>query len=208
MPHVLGVAATDTNGNLAALSNTGSANVAAPGTGIRTTNANGGYSSITGTSAAVAHVAGEAALLAASGKASTYIYDQIRWATAPVAGQSFGRINVKNALGAALTGPAGTKPAAPARGASAPVYTAAGTLVSGNATATTLANGATAATLIRPQLRSNDPGVAYVKTMVIREFCRDRCLGPYVIEARELCAGHIKGICRRSALSCRCGGRG
>jgi hypothetical protein len=83
-------------------SNTGSALVAAPGTNIYTTQPGGSYGSVSGTSAASAHVAGLAALLAANGKSNSYIFDQIRSTTDPI-GQSFGRINVVKALGGAVT---------------------------------------------------------------------------------------------------------
>jgi hypothetical protein len=99
MANVIGVAATDENDNLASSSNTGSALVAAPGVNIYTTQPGGSYGSVSGTSAASAHVAGLAALLAANGKSNNYIFDQIRSATDPVSGQSFGRINVTKALG-------------------------------------------------------------------------------------------------------------
>jgi subtilisin family serine protease len=66
MANVIGVAATDENDNLASSSNTGSALVAAPGVNIYTTLAGGSYGSVSGTSAASAHVAGLAALLAAN----------------------------------------------------------------------------------------------------------------------------------------------
>jgi thermitase len=66
---VIGVANTDLSDNLNSSSNYGAgAFMAAPGTGIYTTAAGGAYTSITGTSAAAAEVAGAAALLkAASG---------------------------------------------------------------------------------------------------------------------------------------------
>jgi hypothetical protein len=102
MANVIGVAATDENDNLASNSNTGSALVAAPGVNIYTTLTGGGYGSVGGTSAASAHVAGLAALLAANGNSNSYIFDQIRSAT-DLIGQSFGRINVTKALGAAVT---------------------------------------------------------------------------------------------------------
>ena len=53
-----------------------------------------------GTSAAAAHVAGLAALLIASGKSNSEAASQIKGATDPISGQSFGRINVAKALGA------------------------------------------------------------------------------------------------------------
>lgn len=99
MANVIGVASTDENDNLASSSNTGSASVAAPGVNIYTTLRGGGYGSAGGTSAASAHTAGLAVLLAANGKSNGDIYDQIRSATDPVVGKSFGRINVVKALG-------------------------------------------------------------------------------------------------------------
>jgi thermitase len=100
MPNVLGAAATDENDEVGANSNLGSALVAAPGVGIYTTQTGGGYGSVSGTSAASAHVAGLAALLVANGNSNSYIFDQIRGATDPVADQTFGRINILTALGA------------------------------------------------------------------------------------------------------------
>ncbi|HSW42484.1 MAG TPA: S8 family serine peptidase [Patescibacteria group bacterium] len=64
---VMGVSSTDASDALAAGSNYGEAVfLGAPGVGIVTTSADGGYGPITGTSAAAAHVAGAAALLAAA----------------------------------------------------------------------------------------------------------------------------------------------
>ena len=64
---VMGVSSTDASDALAAGSNYGEAVfLGAPGVGIATTSADGGYGPITGTSAAAAHVAGAAALLAAA----------------------------------------------------------------------------------------------------------------------------------------------
>ncbi len=99
MANVIGVAATDENDKLASDSNTGSASVAAPGVDIYTTLPGGGYGSVGGTSAASAHVAGLAVLLAANGNSNGDIYNQIRSATDPVDGMPFGRINVVKALG-------------------------------------------------------------------------------------------------------------
>src|SRR6185436_9827520 len=64
---VVGVANTDESDALNTTSNSGpAAFMAAPGTAIRTTGANGGYTTITGTSASAAAVAGAAALLKAN----------------------------------------------------------------------------------------------------------------------------------------------
>ena len=61
---VVGVANTDESEALNTTSNSGpAAFMAAPGTAIRTTGGNGGYTTITGTSASAAAVAGAAALL-------------------------------------------------------------------------------------------------------------------------------------------------
>jgi thermitase len=98
MANVIGVASTDKKDELSSDSNTGSASVAAPGLGIYTTLPGGGYGSVSGTSAASAHVAGLAALLAANGSDNRIISNQIRGAIDPVSGQSFGRINVEKAL--------------------------------------------------------------------------------------------------------------
>jgi uncharacterized repeat protein (TIGR01451 family) len=63
---VIGVSSTDSSDALASSSNFGaSVFLAAPGEGILTTATGGGYVSVSGTSAAAAHVAGAAALLAA-----------------------------------------------------------------------------------------------------------------------------------------------
>lgn len=113
MENVLGVASTDQNDNVAADSNTGSACVAAPGVDIYTTNPSGNYGSVSGTSAAAANVAGLAVLLAANGQSNDYIYDQIRGAVDPIAGQSFGRINIATAMGEAVIPPPSPTPTPP-----------------------------------------------------------------------------------------------
>ncbi len=135
MPNVLGVAVTDANDNLAVSSNMGSAVVAAPGVDIHTTATGDGYGNVSGTSAASAHVAGLAALLVADGRSNSAIYDQIRSATDPVNGQSFGRINVMSALGAQITPPTATPTAeaSPTPGAT-PTYEAAATITLSPAT--------------------------------------------------------------------------
>src|SRR5438094_1164125 len=98
MANVIGVAATDRNDVVTATSNTGSAAVAAPGVDIYATRPGATYANLTGTSASAAETAGLAALLIASGKSNSAASAQIRGATDPVAGRSFGRINVLKAL--------------------------------------------------------------------------------------------------------------
>lgn len=142
LPNVIGVAATDPDDAILSNSNIGSAGVAAPGSGIYTTLPGDQYGSVSGTSAASAHVAGLAALLVANGGDNTYIFNQVRGATDGVAGQSFGRINVFSALGA----PANAPPA-PASGPSptpgpAPVYTAGAAAANVNFATTGLPAGA------------------------------------------------------------------
>ncbi len=139
MPGVIGVAATDSNDNVGANSNTGSAAVAAPGVNIYTTMAGGGYGSVSGTSAASAHVAGLAALLIAHGQGGN-ASNQIRGATDPVNGRSFGRINVAKALGAPIGPlPTSTPFATPTPGATPTYVAAAASIVT--TTTTTVSNG-------------------------------------------------------------------
>ncbi|MDP9264709.1 MAG: Ig-like domain-containing protein [Chloroflexota bacterium] len=121
MANVIGVAATDQNDAVSASSNTGSASVAAPGVAIYATLVGGGYGTTTGTSASAAEAAGLAALLVASGKSNLETWTQIRGATDPVAGASFGRINVAKALGAAVTAPPPTATPTPTP-TTAPTY--------------------------------------------------------------------------------------
>lgn len=99
MPNVIGVAATDSSGSLWSGSNTGSARVAAPGVGVYTTVPGGEYGNSSGTSAASAHVAGLAALLMADGMSNADAYAQIVGTADPLAGKSFGRIDVAGAFG-------------------------------------------------------------------------------------------------------------
>jgi|GEM_PF-321785 len=132
LPNVIGVAATDRDDNVASSSNTGSAAVAAPGVEIAATRPGGQYGNVSGTSASSAEVAGLAALLIASGKSNAEASDQIRGATDPVAGASFGRINVAQALGAQTPPqPTTTAQPTPEPGGTAtpvPTYVAAATL--------------------------------------------------------------------------------
>src|SRR6266542_369170 len=111
---------------LVAATNTGFASVAAPGVGIYTTLPGGTYGTVSGTSASAAETAGLAALLIADGKTAAEASAQIRGATDPVAGQSFGRINVASALGAAVTPPPSPTPFASATPGPTPTYTVAG----------------------------------------------------------------------------------
>jgi len=125
MPNVLGVAATDQNDAVVASSNTGSACVAAPGVDIYTTLPGGSYGSISGTSAAAAHTAGLAALLVANGQSNEYIYNQIRGATDPVEGYTFGRINMAKAMGEVSISPPNPPEPSPTPAPEPPVYIAA-----------------------------------------------------------------------------------
>ncbi|MFK8113000.1 MAG: S8 family serine peptidase, partial [Rubripirellula sp.] len=72
-PNVIAVAASDASDNLATFSNFGrtSVDLVAPGVGIRSTVAGGGYGSANGTSMATPHVAGTAALIWAALPQST-----------------------------------------------------------------------------------------------------------------------------------------
>ena len=141
---VIGVAATDQQDQLASFSNTGSARVAAPGVNLFSTTPGGGYANVTGTSAAAAVVAGEAALLVASGKSGAVAANQITAGVDALSAQpstTFGRINLLRALGAALpvTGTAGS--ISPVSGT--PVYTAAsGPSLVQSQSAQSVANGA------------------------------------------------------------------
>ncbi len=144
MPHVLGVAATNGDDQVTGSSNTGSADLAAPGTSILTIAPGAGLTAVRGTSAAVAHVAGVAALLSASGHDNAYIFDQVRWATVPIEGHDFGRTDLTLALGPALTGPAAAEHEMPAPGEEFPIYSASGLVTNVTASATTLAEGQTA----------------------------------------------------------------
>jgi len=108
--NIISVAATGQNNALASFSNFGarSVHIAAPGVGILSTDINGRYSSMNGTSMAAPHVAGAAALLKAHNPSlSTENLKQIilqsATRTASLAGrvQSGGVLNVAAALAAA-----------------------------------------------------------------------------------------------------------
>jgi len=122
MPNVIGVAASNSLDQVAGFSNTGSPAVAAPGEGINATAPGGGYTLVSGTSAASAEVAGLAAMLAANGSNAAA---QIRGASDPIAGRSFGRINVGKALGAAVTPVETATIGVTPTPAGTPIYTAA-----------------------------------------------------------------------------------
>ncbi|HZU13054.1 MAG TPA: S8 family serine peptidase [Chloroflexota bacterium] len=127
-PGVLGVTATDQNDNLLSTDDLVSADVAAPGAGIYTTQPGGAYGTVSGTSPAAAEVAGLAGLLVANGDTASQVYNQITGATDPLSGQTFGRINVLKALGASATvTPQPTVSASPTPAAS-PTYVAASTV--------------------------------------------------------------------------------
>jgi len=143
LPNVLGVAATDQNDSLVGSSNTGSADVGAPGAGIYTTNAGGGYGTTSGTSAAAAHVAGEAALLVGIGNGNTAASSKIKSAVDPITGRSFGRISVAKALGVQAQATATPTQTATATATA----TTTGTLGTPTATATSTATGTPTATL-------------------------------------------------------------
>src|SRR5439155_1149121 len=74
-------------------------------------------------SPAAAETAGLAALLIASGKSNSAASAQIRGATDPIAGRSFGRINVAKALGAPVTPPPTPAPTATPPPGPTPTYT-------------------------------------------------------------------------------------
>jgi len=122
MPNVIGVAASDTADHVAGFSNTGSAAVAAPGVAIDATAPGGGYTTVSGTSAASAEVAGLAAMLAANGANAA---SQIPGASDPIAGHSFGRINVAKALGVAVAPVATATVGATPTPGETPIYEAA-----------------------------------------------------------------------------------
>lgn len=117
--NVLAVAATNGSNNKSGFSNYGTwVDVAAPGQGLTTTSAGGGYMGFGGTSGACPHVAGAAALLIGAKPSATAA--QVRAAledTATTLNQqpygefsNYGLINVQAALQAILVNPAPPKP--------------------------------------------------------------------------------------------------
>lgn len=100
----IGVSATDSNDELAAFSNYGSSVfLAAPGMDVSTTNSGGAYTSVTGTSASAAIVAGAAAFMRAVDPSLTngVIVNRLALSADPVGPQDEtgnGRLNMANAL--------------------------------------------------------------------------------------------------------------
>ncbi len=125
MANVIGVAATDRNDAIAATSNTGSALVGAPGVDILATRPGAEFGSVSGTSAAAAETAGLAGLLIAAGKDNAAASAQIRGATDPVVGRTFGRINVSKALTVTTAPPPPPSPTPTPTPVPSPVYTVA-----------------------------------------------------------------------------------
>ncbi len=116
---VIGVSNTTQDDSLNSSSNYGDDTfLGAPGTGIATTSADGGYVSVTGTSASAATVAGAAALLKANDSAASNSVVAGRLArNADVAGTvaqtGNGRLNLARALGDTATDPVKPSGAAP-----------------------------------------------------------------------------------------------
>ena len=118
---VIGVSNTDQDDALNASSNSGQAVfLGAPGTDIVTTNAGGGTTSITGTSASAAHVAGAAALIkAASGASNGVVVSRLARHAEPVGTRDEtgnGRLNLDRALADSSSDPIQPAGAAPVGG--------------------------------------------------------------------------------------------
>ena len=104
-PNVIAVAATDSNDNLATWSNRGSwVDVASPGVNIYSTYDNNSYATLSGTSMATPFVAGEAALIFATGlcATNTCTRNQIETTADHISGTgtyfTYGRINTFKAV--------------------------------------------------------------------------------------------------------------
>ena len=156
---VIGVAGTDALDALASSSNSGEAAfMAAPGVNILSTSAGGGYSALTGTSAAAAEVAGAAALLrAASGVSNGVVVGRLARNADPAGSPSEtgnGRLNLARAMSDASTEsvqPAGAAPVGGGGPFLGPYTIAAGTVnsaaVDGGATTTVVAGASIAASV-------------------------------------------------------------
>lgn len=115
---VIGVSSTDQSDALSSSSNYGQAVfLGAPGAGIATTSAGGDYGTISGTSAAAAHVAGAAALLkAASGASNSVIVGRLARTAEPAGSREQtgnGRLQLDRAIADTSTEsvqPAGADP--------------------------------------------------------------------------------------------------
>jgi hypothetical protein len=145
---VIGVAGTDQNDALLSTNDLVSADVAAPGASIYTTQPGGAYGPVSGTSPASAEVAGLAGLLIANGDTATQTFNQITGATDPIAGQSFGRINVIKALGVPVTvTPQPTPNTTPTSGPSPTYVPASNLIISGTVFQGSTSNGISGATV-------------------------------------------------------------